>query len=73
MWWQIKLITTDNAATCGNGLRETGENCDDGFDDGSHGCNSNCTTGAATGFTCTGGSASAADVCTHNLGTYAQN
>ena len=49
---------------CGNGVREVGENCDDGLNDGLHGCASGCTTGALTGFTCTGGTASVADNCT---------
>jgi len=58
---------------CGNGIRDIGENCDDGLNDNLHGCNSGCFTGPITNFTCTGGSPSATDNCTESLGIFAQN
>lgn len=60
-------INTEISSTnvCGNGVVESPENCDDGLNDGVHGCKSECTTGALASFTCTTNSPS---VCTHNLG-----
>ena len=48
-------------ATCGNGIRELGESCDDGMID-KHGCNKKCT-GTQPGWLCWGGTSTSRDVC----------
>ena len=50
--------------TCGNGLVEASETCDDGSNGNNDtGCNTGCLTGAMPGYVCGGGSASIADKC----------
>ena len=55
---------------CGNNVRETvgsySEQCDDGNFGNQDGCSSTCTVEDT--HTCTGGSSSSPDVCTHKCG-----
>ncbi|MBK8156768.1 MAG: DUF4215 domain-containing protein [Streptococcus sp.] len=52
---------------CGDGRNEPGEICDDGDLIGSIGCLADCS-GAAPGYTCTGGSSTTPRVCTELCG-----
>ena len=49
------------SSTCGDGNRETGEECDDGDTDGDDGCDDNCEV--EDGWECIGGTATTTDTC----------
>ena len=51
---------------CGDGIRRGIEVCDDGITD-INGCNSACS-GTRTGWTCSGGSLTTADICVSTCG-----
>ena len=56
------ISATTNFFTCGNGIVEAGEQCDDGGTTGGDGCSATCTI--ETGFTCVG----MPSVCTTTCG-----
>lgn len=58
-------MNSTDYTTCGNGVRDAGEDCDDMLDDGVHGCVSGCASGVLPDFECTGGSSSSVDDCYH--------
>ncbi|MBI5515501.1 MAG: hypothetical protein HY909_17100 [Deltaproteobacteria bacterium] len=51
--WRFQ-IRSGNIATCGNSVRETGEECDDGNTRGGDGCSSSCFMERDNGGGCTG-------------------
>ena len=53
---------------CGDGYRAGDEECDDGDLESNDGCSSECTVEADCGYTCDGGNATTADVCTSSCG-----
>ena len=54
-------IDTSRSSTCGNSLRETGEECDDGNTISGDGCSASCYI--EYGWTCVGGSTTSKDTC----------
>jgi len=59
------IVNSTDYTTCGNGVYDDGEDCDDIMDDGTHGCVLGCTSGALPNFECVGLTASSASNCTY--------
>eukprot|EP00960_Hanusia_phi_P038060 753264-Hanusia_phi.AAC.3 len=59
------LIYTLFGNVCGNGVRNSGEQCDDGNTVSGDGCSNVCTVEA--GYSCTGGSSSSPDTCSRSM------
>jgi len=65
-FWQLSVRSQDVIGApygCGDSQKRDGEGCEDGYNDGLHGCVTGCNSGVMTGFTCSGGTYCAADIC----------